>query len=63
MADVVYELREYRIEVDIADPLADKNEIFDEYGLHLKETIDQKYDATVVAVAHEAYKNLSIGRF
>ena len=57
--DLIRELEDYSIEVDISDPLADQDSIQKEYGLSLINKIDKQYDAIVLAVGHDAYKNLS----
>jgi len=55
--DVVNELREFGIEVSITDPLANPQEVEEEYGLHLS-TYDPNalYDAIIITVAHDAFK-------
>jgi len=58
VADVISELKSYGIQVDVVDPLADKNEFYEEYGYHLSENPSNKYDAVIVAVAHKVYKNI-----
>ncbi|NSW45812.1 MAG: nucleotide sugar dehydrogenase [Bacteroidales bacterium] len=59
VADVVNELKSYGIKVDIVDPLADKEELKEEYGFELSVEPNGKYDAVIVAVAHKQYKDLS----
>lgn len=58
VASVVSGLQEYSINVDIVDPHASAEEFEHEYGLHLKDTIGDGYDAIVLAVPHEEYINL-----
>ena len=55
--DVINELREYRVDVSVCDPLADKDEVRHEYGLELTDYDPAAhYDAVIVAVAHNAFK-------
>ena len=59
VADVYNELIAFQVHVDVADPLADSNETKYEYGFSLCENIGTEYDAIIVAVGHNAYKDLS----
>lgn len=56
--DVINELKNYGINLDVIDPLASADEVKKEYGLDLCKNINPPYDAIVVAVAHNDYKNL-----
>ena len=59
--DIINELREYGISTVSHDPQADKKEVFDVYGIKLKEIEDIKdVDAVILAVPHEEYKELSL---
>lgn len=61
VVDIVIEMQEYGCIVEIADYLADKAEIKYEYGLDLKENYNfDDYQAIIVAVGHDKYKNLEI---
>ncbi|GAB6888165.1 nucleotide sugar dehydrogenase [Desulfothermus okinawensis JCM 13304] len=54
--DIVYELEDFGCEVDVYDPLADPEEVKKEYGIDLVKNVDlDKYDATVLAVAHREF--------
>ena len=59
--DVIRELQEFGCDVEVSDYWADKEEVQREYKLDLKEkpTTDN-YDAIVLAVAHDDYKNLDL---
>ena len=58
--DVIYELKEFGINIDIFDPQANKDEVNNEYHLSLIETLStNKYDAIIHAVAHNDFKNLN----
>ena len=58
VADVVYELRSYGINVDVTDPMASSEELKEEYGFELIPEINSSYDAVIVAVAHKQYMKL-----
>lgn len=59
VVDVVNELKSYSVNVDAIDPHASKEEIKKEYGYDMMDSASGKYDAVIVAVQHEEYKNLS----
>ena len=63
VADVVNALKEYMVNVDITDIHADSDEVHHEYGFKLTEKIGNEYDAVIVAVAHDEYKQLSADYF
>ncbi|WP_417800491.1 nucleotide sugar dehydrogenase [Tenacibaculum sp.] len=61
VVDVVKSLKEYNTNVTIYDPWADVEEVKREYNLHsVKELPKGKYDAVVLAVAHDEYKDLDL---
>ena len=48
------------VNVDVYDPWADNEEVTREYGLELKENYNlDEYDAVVLAVAHNEFKEIS----
>ncbi len=55
--DIYNELSQFGLSVDVFDPYADKHEVAEEYGLALIEKIDKQYDAIVLAVSHDDFKN------
>ena len=63
VADVVYALKEFSLNVDVVDPYADAKEVEEEYGFTLDTVGQNKYDAIIVAVAHNEYKSLNIDAF
>jgi UDP-N-acetyl-D-galactosamine dehydrogenase len=63
VADVVNALKEFMVNVDITDIHADSDEVHHEYGFNLTENIGNEYDAVIVAVAHDEYKQLSANYF
>lgn len=60
--DIVNELKDYRCNVDVVDTRAGKEEVESVYGISLKD-IDalekHSYNAVIVAVAHDEYRNLN----
>ncbi len=58
VVDVIAELKTYGLEVDIYDPHADPTEVAHEYGLSLIKTPSIIYDAIVLAVGHQEFKQL-----
>jgi UDP-N-acetyl-D-galactosamine dehydrogenase len=51
----------FDIKVDICDPLADSNEVYNEYGVLVYNKLpDICYDALILAVAHKDFINLKI---
>jgi len=59
--DIVRELGEYEIAVDVHEPWADPAEAEAEYGVAPVATLEQgAYDAIVVAVAHNEFKEMGV---
>ncbi|MVM29264.1 nucleotide sugar dehydrogenase [Spirosoma sp. HMF4905] len=63
VADLVRELMEYAINVHTIDPYASPNEVAREYGLNLMDKPSGQYDAVIVAVGHDAYRDLDLAYF
>ena len=57
--DLVRDLKSYSIEVHIEDPFASSVEVKEKYGLDLSKSTDSDYDAVIIAVAHDDYKEQS----
>ena len=61
VVDMIEELEGYEANIDVYDPWVDKGAAKNEYGLTLLNEIDKnKYDAIIVAVAHDEFKNIGI---
>ena len=61
VVNIISSLKSYGINVDIYDPWAKENEVNYEYGISIiKECPEVKYDAVVLAVAHDYFKNMPI---
>ena len=58
VVDVITELKTYGLSVDIYDPHADPQEVAHEYGLTMIPTLDKAYDAIVLAVGHQEFREL-----
>jgi UDP-N-acetyl-D-galactosamine dehydrogenase len=58
VVDVIRELKSYGAEVDVYDPHANADEVLHEYGFGLTLSLEKKYNAIVLAVCHDEFKNL-----
>ena len=59
--DVISELEDFGATVDVYDPWADKQEVEQEYGIKLTDSARfEAYQAIVLAVAHDEFKQLNI---
>ncbi len=63
VADVVKELQSFSLNVHVTDPHADSKELMHEYGFALTEEISNDYDAVIVTVPHNDYKDLEDSYF
>jgi UDP-N-acetyl-D-galactosamine dehydrogenase len=63
VADVYNELASFSVDVDVADPHASSEELMEEYGYGLIDTIDKKYHAVILAVNHDDYMKLDEAYF
>lgn len=64
--DVISELNKYNLNVDVYDPWANKEEVKHEFGISLcseKNNLKPKYDAVILTVAHEAFRDFSINEY
>lgn len=56
--DIIDELKEYGVDITVVDPLADKKEVLDEYGIELSDyPCKKKADVLILAVDHKQFKN------
>lgn len=59
--DIINELKDYGVNVTVVDPIADKHEAIEEYGVELKDLSEVKdVDSIILGVAHKEYKELDI---
>jgi len=64
IVDMVKALKEYDLDLDIYDPWVDSAEVEAEYGLApIMELKQGRYDAIVIAVAHDQFKAMSSQEF
>ena len=62
VVDVINELIDFGINVDVYDPLADKQEVKVEYNIDLIPKLRGTYHAVVMAVSHNEFKTLEIDK-
>jgi UDP-N-acetyl-D-galactosamine dehydrogenase len=60
VTDIISELKEYNINVDVTDPWCSSAQAEHEYGLSLVKAEQGKYDAIILAVAHNEFKELGV---
>ena len=61
VVDLVEKFEGFNCNVDVYDPWADKSEAVHEYGIKLiDQPVEGKYDAILLAVAHDEFKELSL---
>jgi UDP-N-acetyl-D-galactosamine dehydrogenase len=61
--DVIRTLEKYSLEIDVYDPWANKEEVQEEYNINLiDDYLEKKYDAVVLAVAHNEFKSIDISQ-
>ena len=56
--DIIRELESFGIQVQVFDPLADGQEVSKEYGLTLIPSLQSEYDGIILAVGHDAFRQL-----
>lgn len=61
--DLIKELEDYSIEVDVIDPNASAIELEQHYNVTLQQNPTGKYDSIIVAVGHQAYRNMILTDF
>jgi UDP-N-acetyl-D-galactosamine dehydrogenase len=63
VADIVNTLSSFHLDVHVVDPLASSDDLKDEYGFGLSHKIDNDYNAVVLAVQHQQYRNFDASYF
>jgi UDP-N-acetyl-D-galactosamine dehydrogenase len=59
--DVINKLKEYGVEIEVVDPLAEEKEVERECGIKLNKLQDiTDVDAVIFAVPHEKFKNINL---
>ena len=63
VVDLVEKFKGFHCNVDVYDPWVDKNEALDLYSIKLiDQPVADKYDAILLAVAHDEFKELSLDK-
>jgi UDP-N-acetyl-D-galactosamine dehydrogenase len=58
---LVEEFEGFNCNIDVSDPWGDKDEALHEYGIKpIDQPVEGKYDAILLAVAHDEFKELSL---
>ena len=63
VVQIISTLKKYGVNVDIYDPQASIEEVKSEFGLDMLENIENKYDAIILAVAHDDFLKLDLKKF
>ena len=63
VVDVYKELKDFGMEVDVYDSWASAEEVKHEYDIALADKPNGKYEAVVLAVAHDTFKELNLTDF
>jgi UDP-N-acetyl-D-galactosamine dehydrogenase len=63
VADVVRELKSFSLQVHVTDPYADSDELKHEYGFELTQELSNDYEAVIITVPHNAYKQMDDAYF
>jgi len=62
--DIYKELNQFGLTIDIFDPWANNDDVFEEYQISLKQEIDlNEYDAIIIAVAHDEFLKLDFAKY
>lgn len=59
VVDIYTELKQYGLQVDVYDPVADAHEVLHEYGMTLSAKPSAEYDVVILAVNHSQFALLS----
>jgi len=59
--DIINELKEYGVNIEVVDPLADENETLRKYGIKLSKVEDvTDVDAVIFAIPHEKFRDITL---
>lgn len=59
--DMIREFKGFGATLDVYDPYANVEEVYDEYDLSLAPKIGKNYDAIILAVGHDSFKKIDLG--
>lgn len=60
VVDIYAELKDYGLNVDVYDPWADKDEVYNEYDIRLIKDLSTDYEAIIIAVSHNIFLEIDI---
>jgi UDP-N-acetyl-D-glucosamine/UDP-N-acetyl-D-galactosamine dehydrogenase len=61
VVDLVEKFKDFNCNIDVCDPWVDKDEAMHEYNINpIDRPVEGKYDAILLAVAHNEFKSLSV---
>ena len=63
VAGMVYTLQSYFVDVQVADPHASSANLLHEYGFALTDQLAEDYDAVILAVPHDAFRDYTDAYF
>lgn len=58
--DIIRELQDFGVNVEVHDPMADPEEVHEEYGIHMISDLQKDYHGIVMAVGHKAFMELDM---
>lgn len=62
VVDIIDELKQFGMQVDVYDPHANADEVEEEYNITLCNELANNYNALIVCVAHQEYKELQFNK-
>ena len=60
--DIYHELEQFGVNVQVYDPHAHAEDVQEEYKVTLISSLDQQYDAIILAVSHEEFRELDLSK-
>jgi len=58
--DIIRELQDFGVNVEVHDPMADPEEVYEEYGIHMISNLQKDYHGIVMAVGHKEFMDLDM---
>lgn len=56
--DVIQTLKSYHLQIDVHDPVCDRETLNKSYGIELKDNLENDYDAVIISIPHKDYVQL-----
>ena len=63
VVDIIAELQAFGMEVEVHDPRANADEVLNKYKITLIDKLEGKYEAIILCVSHNEFKNIEIDNF